>query len=596
MKGMRIVVALWTLALAACGSGGIQSPDFTSLLAGLEIRDSQNQVVPASGVSTPTGQDVQLKAVGTYTNPPGAATATTKTAVEAEWSSDEPAIATVEPRSGVVTPVAAGTTKINAKVGDRTASVTFIVTGPPPGGGDIIGLAITRVGGTAPLSTDSIPKGGQRSYTAFAVFRDPLKQPSPVAVNWTTSNATIVAAQVPPNNPSVTKPFAIPNEAVVGQVATITATLPISPALGTTQPFAATVDITVSNASFASLDAVILNPASPLVVGTPSQAKATASFIENGATETGVEIPNFNLFWESSLVTVATINGTGTIATLAPGTTNIKATLLNGVFPSVTNVNQRSAFTPLTVTAAGGGGPVLPGQGVCATAFLAPTATATALAPDPLCLLCSATSVDRIIDAIDGNFATIDIPVGLLGIGGVGGQSIQVSSPTVYQPPKRAAFVVGFPVSDILTLELLSQFEVRTFNGTTLQETATVANNMLTLELIGNALLPSIASAQQAIVGLNTTLPFTSLKFTYNSGVATALSSLQVFNACADVPADLLGSGGLPIPAIPGVPAVPGVPAIPTLPIPGLSTIPVLGDLFNQLLNGGISGGGVIQI
>ncbi len=657
MKGMRIFVALWTLALAACGSGGVNNPDFVPQLRTLQIVEAPDTAIPATGLTRAVGQTAQLNTFGLFTTPPGADTDSVRRETGASFSSGEPAIATVDSRSGLVTPVAAGTTQITAEKDGKSTSISFTVMGAT-NPGDIVGIAITRVGGTMPLSrsdgtgADSIPVGGQRSYAAFAVFRDPNKAATPVAVNWNSDNEAIVMAQVPPSNPSVTKPFAIPNGVTVGASTTINARLPASATLGTTQDFIATLAITASNAQFVSLDAIILNPPSPVVIGTTVQARARATFIENGATDTLVEIPNFNLTYTSSVETVGSIDVNGTITTggsLAGGTprtigtTLITGTLKGNAFPLVTNVSQRSASTSLVVTTANGGG--MAGGGICTTPLLAastPPATVTVPAPGPLCLLCSVTNPERVIDADNASFATIDIPVGLLGFadptallangpltgllgtnglplnlsdllgilnGGtlgltlpidtnVASASIVVSSTRVFTPttaaPLRAAFVIGFPVSDLLSAELINQFTVTTFNGTVAQETATLANNALTVELLGNALLPSVGSAQQAVVGFNTTKPFTALRFTYSAGVATALSSLQVFNACADVSGAFLTGGGLAIPTVPSIPGLPGVPTLPGttggLPIPGLSTIPVLGDLLNSLLGSGLSG------
>jgi hypothetical protein len=72
--------------------------------------------------------------------------------------------------------------------------------------------------------------------------------------------------------------------------------------------------------------------------------------------------------------------------------------------------------------------------------------------------------------------------------------------------------------------------------GNDVVETGTAASNALQVDLLGFPLLPiGDIPSEAAAVYFTPTKPFNGVRLTYNSGLATALSSLQVYNACGTV-------------------------------------------------------------
>src|SRR5690606_7817049 len=105
MRGIRALVALFALFLAACGDGRIRSPDFSSELVGLNLS------APATGIGE--GETVQLTLIGAYSAPPGASPATIARPVpEASYTVSGTAnVASVSPE-GLVTTTGEGTVTI----------------------------------------------------------------------------------------------------------------------------------------------------------------------------------------------------------------------------------------------------------------------------------------------------------------------------------------------------------------------------------------------------------------------------------------------------------------------------------------------------
>ena len=80
MKGIRWLIALSALALAACGDDSIQSPDFSPELDHIEV-------TPATG-EVAAGDTIQLTATGFFTRQPGVEGLDSGT-IDADWSVDD---------------------------------------------------------------------------------------------------------------------------------------------------------------------------------------------------------------------------------------------------------------------------------------------------------------------------------------------------------------------------------------------------------------------------------------------------------------------------------------------------------------------------
>lgn len=154
MKGIKgWVGACMALVLTACGSGSVQSPDFTPELQSLQVTPAAFQIA--------TGETRELSVVGTYTAPPGSGTSTTTRDVtdEVTWSSSATSVATVD-GSGVVTGVGAGTSTITASLDGQTA--TSVATGQ--------GVVLRQVIVTPSIQT--VPPGGTAGYSAQGRYSD----------------------------------------------------------------------------------------------------------------------------------------------------------------------------------------------------------------------------------------------------------------------------------------------------------------------------------------------------------------------------------------------------------------------------------------
>ncbi len=143
------------LALAACGDNGndMQAPE-------PGVPTVAEVVLTAPDSTIAADQTVQVSAE---------ALDTTGAAITDEtftWASESPEVATVS-SDGLVTAVTGGTAIITATAGEVTGRLTVTVapppTGPPPQGGDSVGLALVASGVGFPLYVTS-PPGDHRLF------------------------------------------------------------------------------------------------------------------------------------------------------------------------------------------------------------------------------------------------------------------------------------------------------------------------------------------------------------------------------------------------------------------------------------------------
>lgn len=193
---MNRILGLFAAAgvlLSACGGGGIQSPDFTPVLQGINITYPGKT---ASSVATVTpGGSLQFSAVGLYSTPPGTAASNNTVACQTasngigvctlgqisgvSWSVDPVsgntgAVATVD-NTGKATGARRGNATIRAKAGGFEATDRLLVSG-----------AVLESVQITPTPSDSVPTG--RSIT--------LKATPLCADQGTTSNANCVPGKV----------------------------------------------------------------------------------------------------------------------------------------------------------------------------------------------------------------------------------------------------------------------------------------------------------------------------------------------------------------------------------------------------------------
>lgn len=510
MKPMRALAVLGSLLLAACGSGSIQSPDFTTELVSITARVQSNQAVAAS---LPKGRTLQLEAIGEFTVPPGTDpdAGLRPITAEADWSSSNETVATVD-ASGVVTAVAIGAATIKAsKDGESSNTVAITVTAPA-----LDSLIITRepdATATA-LTADNIPRGSKRLYRSVGVYSDGSKLALPST--WTSSVPSVAAPEATPADPTAIKSIAAPTSATLGATTTITAT-----ASGLTDPPSASFVATVTGEELLQIQSVDLNPASPIGIGLKTQASAIGLY-SDGAT---AAIANESLVWTSSTPAIATVDANGLVSALTSGSTDIVATLKTGAEAQITDPAKRTNKTTLVVS-----------DSACTAPLRGPTYTASAT-PSGLCIACTTANEAAVVDADDTNHADLNLTLGLL----AGSIKLDVKAaagqtPTSFAAGSRAGFVVGRPAGTLLAAELLSGLTVTTYLDGQEQESSLTNGNVLQVDLLGLGLVPlGDIPSEQAAVSFQTTQPFDAVSLTYNAGVATALSTLQVYNACGTV-------------------------------------------------------------
>ncbi|WP_043113168.1 Ig-like domain-containing protein [Solimonas flava] len=255
-----------------------------------------------------------------------------------------------------------------------------------------------------------------------------------------------------------------------------------------------------------------LEPATPSV-----QAGAATTFTAIGLYEDGVEreVQNADLDWSSSATAVATVVANGLATGVSSGTATITARLKNGVDDTVSG-NLRQASTTLTVTDA-----------VCTSPYTAAAGATLETDTTGLCLLCSLTNAGNVIDGIAATYATSYVPVGLLGAT----QSVtvkgEVTTPGV--GGQATGFVVGRPAGKLLLAELFSQLKVETLLDDEVQQSSS-ATVPLRLDLLG---LELTGNNETALASIQAVRPYDAIRLTFNSGLASALSSLQLYSACA---------------------------------------------------------------
>lgn len=306
MKALRSwTLAAAAVALAACGDGGIQSPDFTPVVTVTDLR--VQPVDPQQGSQVPVGTTLSFQAIATLqqTVPPG-----TEGAVDgvitiqedvsdsALWQSANSAFATVE--GGVVLGVApsGGALRVTAEYEDRTASTLVTVT-------DAVLIGVDHVRPRSAADQDP-----QNSYTAaagtgvpfdiFGEFTDgevrELDQAS-FDVEWSSSNTGIADNPADDNNFTT---LAVGSTQVAG---TVTNMQGISPASATAELVVEPLNA-FCESEFVAPPSVFATEASALCIGCTVE-QPVAIFDANTETFGTMSIPLGLLLQSSVSVTVS---------------------------------------------------------------------------------------------------------------------------------------------------------------------------------------------------------------------------------------------------------------------------------------------------
>ena len=431
----------------------------------------------------PIGDNVQFTATGVYTAPGGGTT--TGPVEDVVWAVSNESIATIDEDTGVASALTQGSTTVTASSGGVTGSATLTVTAP----------ALRSI--TVSPETADVPLGGTQVYTAMGIYSD-SSTPRPIdgTVTWTSADTAI--ATVTPTGSSTTA------TAEAAGTTMITAN---------SGGFSDTAEIVVTEPELAAL--IRIEPETARVVpGTSQEFTAYGSFTDGSESA----LADANIVWSSSDDTIATVDADGIATGVAQGEVTITATLADGYVPSA---SPRSASADLLVA-----------NPVCSIPLRATDNASVVDSIDGLCLLCSVENTANLVDNADENFATISVPVGLL----TGGASVTVNTApnASYAVPFPAGtttgFIIGRPAGALVLAEVASQIEVTTLLDGEVSETSGDLTP-LRLDLLGLQLTDSTAD-ELLSVSLTTTAPFDAIRLRFNSGLASALSSVQVYNAC----------------------------------------------------------------
>ena len=274
--GVVAAIAAGTATISATSGAATGTSAITVTAAPI-----QSVSVSPSTLSLAQGQTGTLSATvidatgGTVSNPSVA------------WSSRNPAVATVDPSTGVVTAVGVGSTTIDASSGGKTGSASVTVTPPP-----IASITISP-------SSSNATAGQVVKLTATVL--DAIGNPvTNSTVTWTSSDVQVAS----PNSTGK-----LTADATTSKAGTATITASIGNVSGT-------ATIVVSPGAVASVK--VTAPSNNLKVGNTMQLTATA--FDNK----GNPVPNQGFFWSASNGN-ATVDANGLVTGKRSGNVTITA-------------------------------------------------------------------------------------------------------------------------------------------------------------------------------------------------------------------------------------------------------------------------------
>ncbi|HZP11735.1 MAG TPA: Ig-like domain-containing protein [Nevskiaceae bacterium] len=560
------------MLLAACGDNGVRSPDFDAQLIDLIVDG------PAQRAA---GTQAQFRALGHFTTPPstGGAVATDDITTAVDWrvvdvpanssgSSPEVACSNANTVSnaatindaGLLTALAPATVYVKAqqKGGSISGCRPFTITpGTSCTGSNCPPSTVVLQSIQVTPTTATIPSGTTQQYCARGVYSDSStpREITDTTVSWTSQSGAVATVPAAPGNTG-----SCINATGVGVGTT---NIVASATNSQSQTLTASGQINVTTATVKTVLRVE-PPTATVVIGSGQQFVACGTFTDNTQDSTGPcsahptadrtetaghAIANSNLNWTSGDNAIATVNANGLATGVAKGNTLITATLKDTVGdPSPAS---RSASAALTVT----------DQPFCQVALLAANGATVDVDKGSLCLACSVENPDNVIDAppadpfsADETAARMNVSLSAVDLLGLGFINITVNStdghgnPVVLNPLATPAnpgppvgFFVGRPVADLLSAEVLAQTSIDTLrNGQVIaadHSSPGAGSDPLVLELLGTAIVgPGIGEDERILLHTTkTTAPFDAIRLTFSPSVASALATLDVFNACSIV-------------------------------------------------------------
>ncbi len=509
MKMFRLftgMIALIMIALTGCSN---QSPDFSPRLLTLTLVATPVAPNTSTGPNVAVGDKIQFTATGTCTTPPGSSTTSAPCDVtHVTWSVDNPAAGSITNTGLFTAGPGQGTVVVTGTSGDHSASsnlnaTTTIIVGPPV----LRSLVITT-----PSSPATIALASTQDYVVKGVYSDGVTRdldPAVTPITWTSGTPTV--ATVTPTTGITTTATGVSQGTSV-----ITAS---SPGVDSASSL-----LTVNGAVLTGLFQTTLDPATASVaVGSSANYQLIGTYSDG----THHPIPNSDIDWTVDDATIAQLTAVATdnkvsAKGLKVGTATIKGTLKAGVAPSVTDPSLRSATGTLAVFDA-----------FCTTPLVAPTAT-TQTATSALCLLCSVANPNNAIDADPLSFASLNSTVGLGLLNSDVSLTVNSNAPA-FPAGQSAGFIIGRPAGALLSAEVLSQLTISTLLNGTVQESLSSSAGGILPPLLRLTLLGMLGDSNTALLTITTTKPYDAIRVTFGTGVASALTTTEVFGACGTV-------------------------------------------------------------
>lgn len=287
-------------------------------VSAVDLTVSQLQIIPAT-VQLAIGTTTRLTAIATFADQ-----STQDVSSQVGWLSSNTAVATVD-STGLVTGVAAGSTTLSASLLGVTASTSIQVNNTSVSALQVIPAVTT------------IALGTKSQLQAIATFADGSTQDVSSQVQWSSHDPFIAGVDS----------LGLVTGSGIGQ-ATVTATL---------GAISRSATLTVTNAIATALQ--VIPPTASLPKGAKLQFQAIATFSDNSSQDVTNQVN-----WNSSDISVATIDLNGEATAFSEGGTDISANFLGVTSNTVLLVVTNATVSSIQVALNGGSGNLAKGSSV----------------------------------------------------------------------------------------------------------------------------------------------------------------------------------------------------------------------------------------